>query len=57
LEHVHAELSPARIEDNSAAVGTVARRYGFINMSRFFIAFRRRFGETPSDIVRRASRS
>jgi AraC-like DNA-binding protein len=54
LEQVHAELS---LGATGAPIGTVARRYGFTNSSRFIIAFRRRFGEAPSDIVRRASRS
>lgn len=53
LEKVHAELG--RIEAG-ATVGTVARRYGFTNASRLKAAFERRFGETPSDVVRRASR-
>ncbi|WP_170979435.1 AraC family transcriptional regulator [Roseomonas sp. HF4] len=38
-------------------VVAVARRYGFTNATRFASAFRRRFGESPSDVVRRASRS
>jgi AraC-like DNA-binding protein len=53
LEQVHAELSRGA---SDAPVGAVARRYGFTNASRFVIAFRRRFGETPLDVVRRASR-
>lgn len=53
LEQVHAELSRGT---SDTSVGAVARRYGFTNASRFGAAFRRRFGETPSDVVRRASR-
>jgi AraC-like DNA-binding protein len=53
LEQVHAELS----RGGDAGIGAVARRYGFTNASRFAAAFRRRFGEAPSDVVRRASRS
>ena len=53
LEQVHAELSLGATGDT---VGTVARRYGFTNSSRFTIAFRRRFGEAPSEIMRRAAR-
>ena len=53
LEKVHAELS---LVDGGATVGAVARRYGFTNASRLKAAFQRRFGETPSDVVRRASR-
>lgn len=37
-------------------VAAVARSHGFTNTSRFVSAFRRRFGESPSDVVRRASR-
>jgi AraC-like DNA-binding protein len=53
LEQVRAELCRGNAD---ASIGAVARRYGFTNASRFTIAFRRRFGETPSDIARRASR-
>ena len=41
---------------SDAPVTVIARRYGFTNASRFAQAFRRRFGETPRDVVRRASR-
>ncbi|MGG5820599.1 AraC family transcriptional regulator [Falsiroseomonas sp. HW251] len=54
LEQVHAELSRG---GTGGPIGAVARRYGFTNASRFGAAFRRRFGEAPSDVVRRASRS
>jgi AraC-like DNA-binding protein len=53
LQQVHAELSRGSID---APIGAVARRYGFTNASRFAVAFRRRFGKTPLDVVRRASR-
>ena len=53
LEQVHGELSRGA---GDAPVGAVARRYGFTNASRFVTAFRRRFGETPLDVARRASR-
>ncbi|MBW4652272.1 MAG: AraC family transcriptional regulator [Kaiparowitsia implicata GSE-PSE-MK54-09C] len=43
--------------DSEASVTTVARRYGFTNTARFATAFRRRFGETPSEAARRSSRS
>lgn len=54
LGQVHAELSR---EGGGESVAAVARRYGFTNASRFGQAFRRRFGETPADVLRRASRS
>lgn len=53
LEQVHAELSRSATD---APTGAVARRYGFTNLSRFVVAYRRRFGQTPADVVRRASR-
>lgn len=54
LEEVRRALSLGVPE---AAVATVARRYGFTNASRFATAFRRRFGEAPSNVLRRALRS
>lgn len=53
LEQVHAELSQGK---GDVAVGEVARRYGFANASRFNVAFRRRFGEAPRDVVSRGGR-
>lgn len=53
LAKVHAELGRGGTEDPG---GAVARRHGFTNASRFAVAFRRRFGEPPADVVRRASR-
>jgi transcriptional regulator GlxA family with amidase domain len=35
----------------------IARRHGFTNRSRFVAAYRRRFGGSPFDVLRRASRS
>jgi AraC-like DNA-binding protein len=57
LEQVHATLSLRATRDDGAAVGAIARRYGFANPSRFVAAFRRRFGEAPLDVLRRTSRS
>jgi AraC-like DNA-binding protein len=42
--------------ETGATIATVARHYGFTNTARFADAFRRRFGETPSETARRASR-
>ncbi|WP_441508968.1 helix-turn-helix domain-containing protein [Bosea sp. 2YAB26] len=42
---------------SGVSVIAVARRYGFTNSARFAAAFRRRFGETPSEVARRSSRS
>jgi AraC-like DNA-binding protein len=53
LEQIHAELS---LGANRGSITAVARRYGFTNAARFGQAFRRHFGEAPSDVVRRASR-
>ncbi|WP_198370084.1 helix-turn-helix domain-containing protein [Roseomonas rosulenta] len=54
LEQVHRELSLAGTDAPPAAI---ARRHGFTNASRFAAAFRRRFGETPAEVLRRARRS
>lgn len=54
LEQVHAEL---RRGAGDASIATVARRHGFTNAARFGSAFRRRFGEAPSEVARRASRT
>ncbi len=53
LEQVNAELSRA---SDDVTIGLVARRYGFTNASRFNLAFGRRFGETPRDVLRRRFR-
>ena len=42
-------------EGGTLPVRVIARRYGFTNSARFAEAFRRRFGETPTDVHRRAS--
>ncbi len=52
LEQVHAELGCA---DEATTIGTIARRYGFTNASRFVAAFQRRFGESPAELRRRTS--
>jgi len=56
LEEVRAELRRGGTSDAGADIGAVARRYGFTNAYRFGTAFRRRFGESPADVVRRAER-
>ena len=53
LEQAHRELIHG---GTGASVATVARRYGFTNATRFNAAFRRRFGEPPSEAAQRASR-
>jgi AraC-like DNA-binding protein len=50
LERVQAELSRGMTSEFSAEV---VRRYGFTNSSRFTTAYRRRFGEAPSDTIKR----
>jgi AraC-like DNA-binding protein len=62
LGALHAiRLEQARCElirgGTGATIATVAQRHGFTNSARFTIAFRQRFGETPSEAARRASRS
>jgi AraC-like DNA-binding protein len=56
LERVHAELRLGAAGEAGASIGTVARRYGFTNASRFAAAFRRRFAETPAEVARQAGR-
>ena len=53
LEQVHAEL---RHGGTGGSAADVARCYGFTNPGRFAAAYRRRFGETPSETARRGSR-
>ena len=53
LEQVDAELNH-RVAD--ASIAEVSRRYGFTNAGRFTAAYRRRFGESPVEAVRRGSR-
>ena len=54
LEQVQAEL-----KDGAAggSVAEVARRYGFTNAGRFTTAYRRRFGETPTETAKHGSHS
>jgi len=50
LQHLRTELSQGAASRSPAEV---ARRYGFTNPGRFTAAYRRRFGEAPSETVRR----
>jgi AraC-like DNA-binding protein len=54
LDQVKRDLSQGA---SDAPLAAIARRYGFTNASRFAAAFRRRFGEAPSEVLRRAVRS
>ena len=54
LEQAHGELS---LGATGTSIATIARRHGFTNPARFTAAFRRRFGETPSEVLRRGARS
>ena len=54
LERAHEEITGA---GTGASVATIGRRHGFTNAGRFTVAFRRRFGETPSEAMRHPSRS
>jgi len=53
LDHVHGELSRSLPNES---ISEVARRYGFTNPGRFIMAYRWRFGEAPSETVRRRLR-
>ena len=53
LEQVRAELNH---NVTGASIGEISRCYGFTNPGRFAAAYRRRFGESPADTVRRGSR-
>jgi AraC-like DNA-binding protein len=53
LDQVHAELNQTV---TGASVGEISRCYGFTNPGRFTAAYRRRFGESPAETVRRRSR-
>ncbi|MGG5821978.1 helix-turn-helix transcriptional regulator [Falsiroseomonas sp. HW251] len=57
LDRVHAELSFGATDGDAAAIREIARLYGFTNWSRFVVAYRRRFGETPLAVARRALRA
>ncbi|WP_182901659.1 AraC family transcriptional regulator [Microbispora sp. H10830] len=51
LERVRAELT---VHDPGATTVTdVAYRWGFVHLGRFALAYRRRFGESPSETLRR----
>lgn len=52
LDLAHADLV---LGAGIATIATVARRYGFTNTTRFAVAFRRRFGKTPTEAARYAS--
>jgi AraC-like DNA-binding protein len=51
LEHVHSNLLIAARD--STTVSQVARRWGFLYLGRFAGAYREKFGETPSETLRR----
>lgn len=51
LERVHRDLAAG-----AESVGEVAYRWGFAHLGRFAESYRRRFGEHPSDTLRRGSR-
>lgn len=52
LERVYAELKQA---GPSACVTTVALKWGFVHLSRFAQMYRSRYGELPSQTLRRWS--
>lgn len=54
LERVREAL---RRDPAGHSIAAVAQRHGFTNLSRFGAAYRRRFGQTPSDTVRGAERA
>jgi AraC-like DNA-binding protein len=58
LDHVRAELltgpSPAGVQ-RAATVSIIAARYGFFHLGHFSAHYRTRFGETPSETLRRRS--
>ncbi|WP_415858950.1 helix-turn-helix domain-containing protein [Agromyces laixinhei] len=47
----HQELT--REDPNEGSVSEIARRWGFVNLGRFAAAYRREFGENPSETLRR----
>ena len=53
LDHVHAELLRAGHSD--ARISDIAMRWGFFHPSRFAHQYQERFGELPSDTVRRGT--
>ncbi|MGW5263202.1 AraC family transcriptional regulator [Microbispora sp. NPDC004025] len=50
LERVHAELAVR--DPGTTSVTDVAYRWGFVHLGRFALAYRRRFGESPSETLR-----
>ena len=51
LEHVRAELLAAHPDD--ATVGDIAKRWGFLHLGRFAGSYAEKYGERPSDTLRR----
>jgi AraC-like DNA-binding protein len=51
LDRAHADLRTA--EPHTATVSQVAGRWGFLYLSRFAAAYREKFGERPSETLRR----
>ena len=56
LHRVRAELTDAAQTRSSAAVTTVASRWGFVHLGRFSQQYRQLFGEAPSQTLRPWSR-
>jgi transcriptional regulator GlxA family with amidase domain len=52
LEHVNAELMAG---GSSNSVTDVAIKWGFVHLGRFAQMYRDRYGELPSETLRRAS--
>lgn len=55
LTRVHEELHTS--EPSLTSVMTIARAWGFVQMGRFAGDYRNQYGESPSDTLRRSSRS
>ena len=53
LDHVHVELLRAGHSD--ARISDIAMRWGFFHPSRFAHQYQERFGELPSDTIRRGT--
>lgn len=51
LEYVRAELSNTHPDD--ATVGSIARRWGFVHLGRFAAVYAEKYGELPSETLRR----
>lgn len=51
LEHVRAELLAAHPDDTT--VGDIAKRWGFLHLGRFAGSYAEKYGERPSDTLRR----